>query len=79
MGWNGPQHIFSRGEKDAVTIVKNQHQYSLGMTHILGIVLCNLHILLYIVLTSTLSDGYQYSLHFVGEKSGLLPLIQNHS
>lgn len=67
------------GEKEAVIIVKNQYQHSLGTACVLGIVLCNLHVLPYIILTSTLSGEYHYSLHFIGEKFGLLPLVQTHS
>lgn len=67
------------GVKEAVIRVKNQHEHSLGMAYVLGIVLYNLHVLLYIILIAALSGECHYYLNFMGEKFGLFLLVQNHS
>lgn len=56
------------GEKGAVIKGKNKHQHSLGMACVPGIVLCNLSILFYFILTAILSGKHRYYLCFVDEK-----------
>lgn len=67
------------GEKETAIRVKNQHQHSLGMAYVLGIVLCNLLVLFYIILTDTVSGEFHYYLHFIGDRFGLSLLVQNSS
>ena len=62
-----PECIIRVGEKGAVTTVNSNHQPSLGRAYVPGVVLCNLHVLFYFILTATLSGENHYYLHFIDE------------
>lgn len=80
MGWSGPHYTFSRGWRKGSSFKSEKPAPTFpGNGYVLDIVLYNLHVLLYITLTATLLGECHYYLHFIGEKFGLLLLVQNHS